>query len=646
MLTASTVRRIGAVPVCSRIIWTAALAVTSGLAATASADILPLDFGTHVVEGHQGAAIAIIGDVDFDGYDDVLVGAPGYAVNGFDKAGVILIYSGKTGLPIRFDWSPTPTANGAFGAAVIVLPDINGDGRRDYAVGAPGEMGGQGRVRVYSGATGNVIWTATGSLGTSGFGGCLAVVPDASGNGIVQLAVGSGGPALDQESVRVYHAHNGILWRVLNKPANAGNSIAFGHAIGGVPDVNGDGLGDVIIGAPKKDAGQMISRGTAWIYDGATGAPIMELETPMPAYLGRFGFAVAGIADLDGDGRGEVIIGAPGEALPGQSGNPGRARIYSGATGAVLTELVPQAQWSWGRFGHAIAVAHNLDDDGVPDIVISAPNSGGDGSGWIYRFSGATGAEIGSVISPYLNEKGNGEALSASGDCTQSGRADIAVGAPRTMLDGVAEAGFASLVRLVPNDGCGPANPPIPLTQTWNYFSNVGATNYTAIPGGCDGTPNELLQSDVHFTYTAPGTGVVTFSICGTTFDPWLALYGHCEFTQFACAFGTPDACSDNAPGCGTAGPRAAIAVTAGQCVRVRVGGVGASQGIGALIVEFTPGNDTCDADLNADGVVDGADLGVLLANWGGVGVGDLDGDGTVNGADLGLLLQAWGNCG
>ncbi|MCA9284434.1 MAG: right-handed parallel beta-helix repeat-containing protein, partial [Phycisphaerales bacterium] len=52
-----------------------------------------------------------------------------------------------------------------------------------------------------------------------------------------------------------------------------------------------------------------------------------------------------------------------------------------------------------------------------------------------------------------------------------------------------------------------------------------------------------------------------------------------------------------------------------------------------------------CLADLDGDGLVDGADLGLLLANWGGAGSGDLDGSGTIDGADLGLLLAAWGNC-
>ena len=57
-------------------------------------------------------------------------------------------------------------------------------------------------------------------------------------------------------------------------------------------------------------------------------------------------------------------------------------------------------------------------------------------------------------------------------------------------------------------------------------------------------------------------------------------------------------------------------------------------------------GGSDCPIDLNGDGVIDGADLGLMLANWGGTGIGDVDCDGDVDGADLGLLLAAWGPVG
>ncbi|MFO0875291.1 MAG: hypothetical protein U0575_15160 [Phycisphaerales bacterium] len=72
----------------------------------------------------------------------------------------------------------------------------------------------------------------------------------------------------------------------------------------------------------------------------------------------------------------------------------------------------------------------------------------------------------------------------------------------------------------------------------------------------------------------------------------------------------------------------------------------GQFQVIGGFWLAATSGAPlTCAADLNHDGLVNGADLGLLLGNWGGTGLGDLTGDGSVNGADLGILLGAWGDC-
>ena len=64
-----------------------------------------------------------------------------------------------------------------------------------------------------------------------------------------------------------------------------------------------------------------------------------------------------------------------------------------------------------------------------------------------------------------------------------------------------------------------------------------------------------------------------------------------------------------------------------------------------ANLIEIEDPPPPCPADLNGDNTVDGADLGLLLGNWGGRGVGDLNEDGNVDGADLGLLLGAWGKC-
>src|SRR5690606_38824236 len=110
---------------------------------------------------------------------------------------------------------------------------------------------------------------------------------------------------------------------------------AFSEAVAGVPDVDGDGVDDLLVGARFEGSDD---RGAAYVFSGATGAPLYALASPYAGYQSWFGFAVAGVPDLDGDGRGDLLISAPGEDAGGVY-RPGRAYVFSGATGAPLHTL-------------------------------------------------------------------------------------------------------------------------------------------------------------------------------------------------------------------------------------------------------------------------------------------------------------------
>src|SRR5690606_20625465 len=131
--------------------------------------------------------------------------------------------------------------------------------------------------------------------------------------------------------------------------------------------------------------------------------------------------------------------------------------------------------------------------------------------GWVHRFSGATGEPIGGLISSIAG-RAFGDSISAAGDCTQDGRSDLLIGAPRTEVNGFSEVGRAELRRLVINDGCSPSSEPLPITVGSTYFSNVGATNFTLVESPCGGTDPQLLNSDVHFTFTPPANGILQIS--------------------------------------------------------------------------------------------------------------------------------------
>src|SRR6185295_16995485 len=104
-------------------------------------------------------------------------------------------------------------------------------------------------------------------------------------------------------------------------------------AVAGVGDLNGDGKSDFIIGAPYADPGGLTDGGSAYVYSGATGALLYQKDGT--ALGDNFGNAVAGVGDVNGDGVADFMVGAQ-TADPGGIFNAGAAFVYSGATGALL----------------------------------------------------------------------------------------------------------------------------------------------------------------------------------------------------------------------------------------------------------------------------------------------------------------------
>src|SRR6185436_4731384 len=112
-----------------------------------------------------------------------------------------------------------------------------------------------------------------------------------------------------------------------------------GVSVAGIPDVNGDGKGDVVVGATEEDPGNSPDEvGRAYVFSGATGALLWKLLPPAPPVKLHFGIAVAGCADLNGDGRGEVIVSSSDEDIGPQNG-AGKVHIYSGKTGLRIRSL-------------------------------------------------------------------------------------------------------------------------------------------------------------------------------------------------------------------------------------------------------------------------------------------------------------------
>jgi hypothetical protein len=173
-------------------------------------------------------------------------------------------------------------------------------------------------------------------------------------------------------------------------------------------------------------------------------------------------------------------------------------------------------------------------------------------------------------------------------------------------------------------------------------FNTGSATTSTtgSIPASCNDGAGTAMNKDVWYRLFNECDGTLTLATCGSSFDTRLAVY-----QGFTCptAASVPVACDDNSTGCANNGSSVTFAAAPGQVFYVRIGSPTATGGAGTLTVTCTP-TPQCPADLSADGLVDGNDLGILLGLWG-TAKGDLDGDGFTDGADLAVMLSSWGGC-
>lgn len=333
-----------------------------------------------------GGSVATAGDVNGDGYDDVIVGANGLS-NGKNGEGAAFVYHGSpTGLDTTAAWSAEGNqAGAAFGLQVASAGDVNGDGYDDVIVGAWHHDGGQndeGRAYVYLGsATGlaaTAAWTAEPDQAGALYGVSVASAGDVDGDGYDDVIVGSSGYddlAADEGRADVYlGSATGLdsapAWTVTSGEAGA----ELGFSVASAGDVNGDGFSDVILGVYRHDGGET-DEGQALLYLGSAGG-----LAATPAWSGEpdqdeawYGYQVAGAGDVNGDGYGDVLVGAwkydDGET------DEGRAYLYLGSANG----LEAGADWSEesdqldARYGESVASAGDVDGDGLADVVVGAP---------------------------------------------------------------------------------------------------------------------------------------------------------------------------------------------------------------------------------------------------------------------------------
>jgi hypothetical protein len=262
-----------------------------------------------------GASVAVIGDVNRDGVPDLVAGAPGMTGQGLDQRGEVALISGKTGEILAFLGLGIPVGAGAhLGTAVAPISDVDGDGIPDFAVGAPDQNVSNralaGTVYFLSGRDGHPLDHIDGPEANMRLGASLASAGDVNKDGRLDLLIGAPGRAVNGQAGAgtVYVTSNLPFRSTLFRLEGQAAGDAFGTTVAGGGDMDGDGRADILVGSPRATVDGQANTGMVQVFSGADGHPLLS-RTGAPG--SRLGTAVAYCGDLNGDGRTDIVVGAP-----------------------------------------------------------------------------------------------------------------------------------------------------------------------------------------------------------------------------------------------------------------------------------------------------------------------------------------------
>jgi hypothetical protein len=400
------------------------------------------------------SSVASAGDMNGDGYADVIVGAP-LNDTGASDGGRALVFFGGPGADDVPDLTLIGTsATELLGYSVASAGDFNGDGFDDVIVGAPfNDTGGANIGRAYiffGGPNPDAIAdiTFTGVAPGDEFGYSVASAGDVNGDGYGDLIVGAPlNDAAGLDAGRAYVFYGGPatdnLIDITVTGATAGDG--FGTAAASAGDFNGDGYGDFAAGAPYNDV-IGVDAGAAYLYFGGPGEDASVDLTFNGAVAGdQFGFSLDNAGDVNGDGFGDLLVGAPLNDTAGA--NAGRAYVfYGGPLADNVADLTLSGAVAGDQFGNAVARAGDANADGFADLIVGAPfnDAGGTNAGRAYVFFGAaapnTVADI--TITGVVGSDELGLAVAGAGDVNGDGFAEVVTGAPGNDIGG-ANAGRA-----------------------------------------------------------------------------------------------------------------------------------------------------------------------------------------------------------
>lgn len=379
---------------------------------------------------YAGFAVSDAGDVDADGYDDILVAAGDYSATWLVRGPMLADES-------LADADARITASTDYDGAIYATAaagDLDGDGLGDVVLGSYGAWGGSGRVYVLPGPILGEIDMSAGVIYTGEAGDYAGISldggDDLTGDGVPDVVVGAFGTSGSRG--RVY---------VLAGPASTGGDLQDQHAViegensqdyagGGVAvvgDVNGDGDDDLIVGA---QGGGSADRGRVYLLHGpAASGGLADADATWDGEVegDQLGRSVDGPGDVDGDGYAELLTGTLQNNEPGAGAGSAylvRGGALSGAGSIADADTIFRGESSGDRVGYPVSAGGDIDGDGTPDLLFSAFLSavGGPEAGAVYVVYGPVAAgeyDLATADARIVGENEGdsiGELLSRAGD--------------------------------------------------------------------------------------------------------------------------------------------------------------------------------------------------------------------------------------
>jgi hypothetical protein len=357
-------------------------------------------------EGSQfGKSVASAGDINGDGFSDLVIGAPFYA-NGQTDEGRIYLYMGSaTGLGTTPVTRESNQVGARFGYSVSSAGDVNGDGFSDLLVGAPSYESSpalldEGAVFLYLGSAAGLASSSTRLLtGVAGanFGTAVVGAGDLNGDGFSDVAVGADlyqSGEVNEGAVYIFHGSSSGLPSV---PAWIGQSNTVNAKLGGAlapgGDVNSDGYADLLVGAVGDRFQNGVARGSVRLYLGSPGGLTdASMQTIAPDDGAYFGFALGGGCDLNGDGYADIVVGDPFAYVNGVAYS-GRALVYYGEPlGVAQTpSWLNYSDQTGVLYGYGVACGGDVNGDGMSELLVGAPgyDNGQVNEGRLYVYPGA-----------------------------------------------------------------------------------------------------------------------------------------------------------------------------------------------------------------------------------------------------------------